>query len=215
MNYELDLDEQEKLDALKGYWQRYSNLILVVLAIAAFGLAGWQWWHHLQQKKAAEASVLYADLQKAQKDDQIGTVTGTAQTLMAQYGNTAYAARGAIIAAAANIRAKNLPVARNELQWVLAHSRESGIKALAGLHLAEIFLDANQPEAALAQLNAPHDEAFANLYNDLKGDALVMENKRPEARAAYKIALEKLPADSQYRSIIETKLNAIGGVAAP
>lgn len=214
MDYELDLDEQEKIDALKNYWQRYANLILVILALAAFGLAGWQWWHHMQRKNAAEASVLYADLQHAQKDNQTRIVTDTAQTLMAQYGSTAYAARGAIIAAAANVQTGNLPTAKIELQWVLTHSKESGIKALAGLHLAEIFLDENQPAAALTQLNAAHEESFANLYNDLKGDALAMQNKRPEARAAYKIALEKSPPDSQYRNVIETKLNAVGGVAA-
>lgn len=214
MDYELDLDEQEKIDALKNYWQRYGNLILVILALAAFGLAGWQWWHHMQQKKSAEAGVLYEDLQNASKNRQLRIVTDTAQTLMTQYGNTAYSARGAIIAAAANVQAGNLPLAQRELQWVLAHSKEEGIKAWAGLHLAEIYIDENQPAAALAQLNAPHEEAFADLYDDLKGDALVMQNKRPEARAAYKIALAKLPPDSQFRSIIETKLNAIGGVAA-
>lgn len=212
MDYELDLDEQEKIDALKNFWQRYANPIIIFLAIAAFGLAGWQWWQHLQQKKTAEASVLYADLQNAQKSNQTRIVADTAQTLMAQYGGTAYASRGAIIAAASNVQAGNLPAAKNELQWVLAHSKESGVTALAGLHLAEVFLDENQPDAALTQLNAVHDESYANLYNDLKGDALVMQNKRPEARGAYKIALEKLPPDSQYRSVIETKLNAIGGV---
>ncbi|MHB1678199.1 MAG: YfgM family protein [Sulfuriferula sp.] len=213
MDFELDLDEQEKIDTLKNYWQRYANLITAVLAVAALSFAGVEWWQHMQQKQAAEASVLYTALQNAQKSNQTSVVSGTAQTLMSQYGTTAYAARGALIAAAMNVQANDLPTAQNELQWVLDHSKESGIKALAGLHLAEILLDENQAAAALMQLNAAHEEAFANLYNDLKGDALVMQNKRPEARAAYKIAIEKLPPDSQYRSTIETKLNAIGGVA--
>ena len=214
MNFELGLDEQEKIDSLKEYWRRYGNVVLAVLATIAVTVSGTQWWQHLQQQKSADAAVLYSALQNAQLTNQAKTVTDTAQTLMAQYPTTAYAARAALIAAASNVQNNNPDIARTELQWVLDHSKEAGLKALAGLHLAGILLDQNQPAAALTLLNTAHQEAFADLYNDLKGDALVMLNKRDEARAAYQIALEKLPADSPYRSVIDIKLNAIAGVAA-
>lgn len=213
MNFELDLDEQEKIDTLKDNWKRYGSLIIAVLVIAAIALSGAQWWRHKQQQQAAEAAVLYFALQNAQNTNQGKTVTAIAQTLMTQYATTAYAPRGAIIAAANNVQANHPDAAKIELQWVLDHSQDAGLKALAGLHLAAILLDQNQPAAALALLNAPHQETFADLYNDLKGDTLVMQHKPDEARAAYQIALEKLPADSPYRSVIEIKLNAIGGVA--
>ncbi|ARU32012.1 hypothetical protein CAP31_10220 [Sulfuriferula sp. AH1] len=120
----------------------------------------------------------------------------------------------ALIAAASNLQSDDTKTAKAELQWVLDNSKEEGMKALAALHLAGVLLDENNPAAALALLDAPHEEAFADLFSDRKGDALVMQNKRDEARAAYKIALEKLPENSPYRKVVEIKLNAIAGVAA-
>ena len=208
----LDLDEQEKLDTLKEYWNSYGNLVVGVLAAVAVTFAGAQWWQHNKQQKSAEASALFTALQTAQKTNQTKIVTDTAKTLTDQYSGTAYAARGSLIAAASNAQVNDIKTAKTELQWVLDNSKESGIKALAALQLAGILLDENNPTAALALLDAPHDEAFADLFSDRKGDTLVMQNKYEEARSAYKIALEKLPADSAYRKVVEIKLNAIAGV---
>ena len=210
----LDLEEQEKLDTLKEYWSSYGNLIVGALAAVAITFAGMQWWQHNQQQKSAEASALFTALQNAQKSNQTKIVTDTAKTLTEQYASTAYAARGALIAAASNVQADDSKTAKTELQWVLDHSKEDGLKALATLHLAGILLDENNPTAALTLLDTPHEETFADLFSDRKGDALVMQNKRDEARAAYKIALEKLPDGSPYRKVVEIKLNAIAGVAS-
>ena len=209
----LDFEEQEKLDALKDVWKRYGNLVVAALSLAAISYAGWQWWQHNQQQKNVEAAVLYAALQNAQKNQQIKIVTDTAKTLTEQYGNTAYAARAALIAAASNVQAQDSKTAKAELQWILDHSKESAIKSIAALHMAQILFDANDLNGALALLNATHDEAYADLYNDLKGDVLAAQNKHAEARAAYKIALEKLSADSPYRQAVAIKLNAVAGVS--
>lgn len=208
-----DIDEQEKFDTLKDYWNSYGNLVIGFLVAAALTFAGVQWWKHNQQKKSSEASALFTALQDAQKNNQPQIVTNTVKTLTEQYADTAYAARGALIAAAGNTQANDIKTAKGELQWVLDHSKEEAMKALATLNLAGILLDENNPAAALVLLNAPHEEAFADLFSDRKGDTLVMQNKQAEARSAYKIALEKLPPDSSYRKVVEIKLNAIAGVA--
>ncbi len=215
MDFELDLDEQEKIDSMKRYWKRFGNLITALLTVAVVVFAGTLWWQHKQQTVSAEAGVLYTALQNAQKNNDNKVVTETAQALISRYGKTPYAARGALISATVNVQTRNLAAAQNELQWVLDYSKDNGLKALAALHLAGILLDESQPEAALRLLNTAHQESFADLYNDLKGDALVMLNKRAEARAAYKIALEKFTPNSQYRSVVETKLNAIAGTSNP
>lgn len=208
----LDLEEQEKLDALKDAWKRYGNLIVGALSIAVISYAGWQWWQHNQQQKNAEAAALYSALQTAQKSQQTEIVTDSAKTLTEKYGNTAYAARAALIAAASNVQAQDSKTAKVELQWVLDHSKEDAIKSVAALHLAQILFDENNLNGALALLNAAHDEAYADLYNDLKGDILAAQNKQEDARAAYKIALAKLAIDSPYRQVLTIKLNAVAGV---
>jgi predicted negative regulator of RcsB-dependent stress response len=55
----LDLEEQEQLDQLKAFWQKYRNLITGVVTAVLFAYAGYsayQWW---QTSQAAAASQLY------------------------------------------------------------------------------------------------------------------------------------------------------------
>ena len=54
-----DLEEQEKIDDLKAWWEQYGNTITVgiVLACIVIGsVQGWRWW---AGRRAADASVLY------------------------------------------------------------------------------------------------------------------------------------------------------------
>ena len=61
----LDLEEQEQLDQLKAFWQKYRNLITGVATVALFAYAaysGYQWWRNSQ---ALEASKLYETMVSA------------------------------------------------------------------------------------------------------------------------------------------------------
>src|SRR3954467_10423592 len=65
MAQQLDLQEQEQVDALKAFWARYGNLIMwtVTLLLAAF--AGYNYWMKLERDKASAASTMYGELQSA------------------------------------------------------------------------------------------------------------------------------------------------------
>jgi len=54
-----DLEEQEKLDDLKAWWQqnsKYVSAAVVVVALVVIGVQGWRWY---QRTQAEQASVLY------------------------------------------------------------------------------------------------------------------------------------------------------------
>ena len=65
MAQQLDLQEQEQIDALKAFWGQYGNLItwvvtLVLLLFAAFNGVKW-----MQRTKAAHAGDMYGELESA------------------------------------------------------------------------------------------------------------------------------------------------------
>jgi len=76
--------------------------------------------------------------------------------------------------------------------------------------LAGIRLDEKKYDEALALLDAKHGQAFAPLYSDLRGDVLTAQGKPAEARAAYKLAGEKGLPNSNYRNVVQIKLDALG-----
>jgi predicted negative regulator of RcsB-dependent stress response len=75
-----------------------------------------------------------------------------------------------------------------------------------------VLLDEKNYPEALALVENKHLEAFSGIYADLKGDILVAQGKRAEARSAYQIAFDKSDAQSAYRTMIQAKLDALGDV---
>ena len=84
------------------------------------------------------------------------------------------------------------------------------MRDVARLRLAGVLLDEKNPEEALKLLDTKHAPAFDGMYADLKGDILAVQGKRAEARAAYQAALDKSEANSNYRQLIQVKLDAVG-----
>ena len=63
-----DLEEQEKIDDLKAWWNQWGNLvagIAIAVALGIFAVQAWRWW---QGRQADEASVLYAAVSSAVND---------------------------------------------------------------------------------------------------------------------------------------------------
>jgi predicted negative regulator of RcsB-dependent stress response len=78
------------------------------------------------------------------------------------------------------------------------------------LQLAAIQLDEKQYDAALKTLAETHDAGFDGIFADLRGDILVAQNKKAEAKAAYQEALIKLDVKNHYSNYTQHKLEALG-----
>ena len=63
----LDLEEQEQLDALKHFWNKWGNLITWVLIAVLGAYAAWNGWQYWQRRQAAMAAVLYDEIDRAAK----------------------------------------------------------------------------------------------------------------------------------------------------
>jgi predicted negative regulator of RcsB-dependent stress response len=206
-----DLEEQEKLDDLKAWWQQWGNLVSgVVLAVALGILAvqGWRWW---QGNQAEQASVLFTAVDTASKANDVEKAKEASAQLASRFGGTGYAPRAALLVAKLMFDAGDTPGATAQLQGVLDRSNEDELKQVARIRLAEIQFDAKQYDDALRTLDAKRDEPFAGVYEDLRGDILAAAQRTSEARTAYQTALTKLDAKSPYYSFVQAKLDAIGG----
>ncbi len=84
-------------------------------------------------------------------------------------------------------------------------------RGIARIRLAAVLLDLKKYAEAVQVLDANKDEAWAAMAADLKGDIFFAQGRIDEARAAYKLAIEKSDPRSPLRSITELKLGALGG----
>jgi predicted negative regulator of RcsB-dependent stress response len=206
----IDAHEQEQLDALKVWWKENRNWLIAVLLIAVISYSGITFWKSYQHKQAVEASTLYAEVLKQVASNDPKRINDSVKVLVDKYAGTAYASRAQLLAVQTNMLNKDMPLAKTQLEWVIAHASESGLQDTARLKLASILLDEKKYDESMKLLDATHPESFVGLYSDLKGDVLAAQGKNEDARAAYKKALNALDSKSAYRNLIQLKLDGLG-----
>ena len=207
-----DLEEQEQLAQLRGWWKDNGTAVLALLAAVAIGAAGWQGWRVWQASQARAAAALYDGLVKAMQAGDAKALRDASGTLVESYPRTLYASMGALAAARFHFERGDLKEARAQLQWATERSSSDELKDLARLRLAGVLLDDKSYDEALGLVEAKHAEAMAAQYAALKGDILVAKNQPAEAKAAYKLAIEKAGMrENALRASVQLRLDALGG----
>ena len=206
----LDLEEQEQLDELKQFWKQYGTLIITLAFLALAAFAGVKGWNYHQHGQSEQASALFGKLEEAVRKNDVSQIGSLGAEIIDKYGSTAYGPMAALLLARSNYDNGDMAAAATRLQWAIDKAKDDETAALARLRLAGIRLDEKKYDEALALLDAKHAQAFAPLYADLRGDVLAAQGKLAEARAAYKLALGKSLANSNYRNVVQIKLDALG-----
>lgn len=211
-----DLEEQDKLEDLKAWWKQWGNTVsgvVIAVCLGIVGIQGWRWWTTHQSE---QASVLYAAVGAAVRANDTAKAKEAMAQLADKYGRTAYAPRGALMAAALLYDNGDKSGAKAQLASVIDRDSEEELKDIARLRLAAILVDDKQYDEALRTLDAKHGETFDAIYADARGDALFAAGRPADARTAYQTALGRLDAKSPYRNFVQAKLDAVGGpVAGP
>ena len=208
----LDLEEQEQVAELKAWWQQHGRLVTAVIVAAALGFSGWQGWRIYQQNQAANAAGLYDTLARAAEGGDAKAMRDAGGTLIERYPRTLYASMGALVAAKFHFEKNDLKSAKLQLQWVVDNTTSEEMRDLARLRLAAVLLDEKAYDEALKLLNTPHAAAFEAQYAAMRGDTLLAKNQVADARAAYKLAMEKSgQQDAAFRESVRMRLDALGG----
>lgn len=206
-----DLQEQDQIDAFKAFWSRYGNLILTLVTVVLLAIAGWRGWIWWQQRQTVEASVVYEQLREAFDKKDVAKVKTVAGTLTERYSRTVYASMASLLAARAHHDAGDAKAAKVPLQWAVDHASVPEHRMVARLRLAGILLDEKAYDDALKLLAVPDAGEFAGSFADRRGDLLLAQGKRDDARKAYREALDRLEAGSALRPLVQMKLDALGG----
>lgn len=209
-----DLQEQEELEGLKAFWERYGNLLLGVITIVLLAIAAWLGWQRWQASQAAQAAQAYGQLEAVIQTKDMARIKEAAGEVFEKYGGTVYGQMAALLAAKAYVDAGDLKGARAPLQWAADHARDEEFREIARIRLAGVMLDEKAYDEALKVLSADSSKRFAGLVADRRGDVLTAQGKTNEARAAYKDALDKLDPTSPVRRLVEAKLDGLGGAGS-
>lgn len=188
-----DLEEQEQIAALRGWWKQYGGWATGLLLAIAMGWLGWYGWQTYQKTQNAEASRIFLVLQQASAQQNTSQVKQAAGELVNQYPRSQFAALGALLAATTLEAAGDPKSAEAQLVWVADNGKDA-VRGVARLRLAGIQMDQKDYDAALKTLSETAPAGFAARFDAARGDVYVAQGKLTEARASYDGALKNLEA---------------------
>lgn len=209
----LDLEEQEQIDQLKHFWNRYGNAITWLLIAVLGAFAAWNGWNYWQRKQASEAAVMYDEVERAARAKELDKLDRALADVKERYSATTFAQQSALLAAHTYQEQKQTDKAQAALNWVADKGSDDGLRAVAHLRLAGLLLDSKAYDQALQHLSGKFSPEFAPLVADRRGDIYLAQGKVSEAKAEYQKAHAGLDAQTEYRLLVEVKLNALGGEA--
>lgn len=215
MATQLDLQEQEQLDALKAFWNKYGNLVTWTLVLVLGAFAAWNGWQYWQREQGFKAGGMYEELERAAQAGDADKATRVLADLKSQYGSTVYAQQGALLAAKVQLDKGQLDAAKATLAWVADGNADDEVRAVARLRLAAVLAEAKQFDEGLKALDAAAAPGFEALVADRRGDLLSLQGKKAEAVAAYQAAYKALDAKAEYRRLVDAKLTALGAPPEP
>jgi predicted negative regulator of RcsB-dependent stress response len=208
----LDLEEQEQVAELRAWWNQFGSLITAAIVAACVAFAGWQGWRWYERSQAAQAGGLFETLAHAAQAGDAKALRDAGGALLENFPRTMYASMGALTAARFYFDRNDLKSAKAQLQWVLEHGRTDDVRDLARLRLANVLMDEKAYDEALKLLDEKHAAAYDAEYAAAKGDVLIAKNQPAEAKAAYRLALDKAGSgNNAFRESVRMRLEALGG----
>lgn len=207
-----DIEEQEKLDALRDWWAQYGTMLVVLAFVGVAAVAGWRGWQWYQGHQASQAMGYFEALESAASrpgDEALARVKAASDTLRTDFPKSGYTSRGVLIAAQVLAERDDLDGAAQQLNWIVQNSPDAALVQLSRLRLAGILLQQNNYDVALQQLDNP-SPAFVALYADRRGDILLAQGKPQEAAQQWELALSELD-NEPLGQIIQLKLDALAG----
>ena len=194
------MTETEQIEVIKKWWEKYNNIITILLSLILLSVAGFKYYHWHQDKITEQASMAYEHLMLAFSNQDNRGVRAYANQLLSDYDNTVYADIARLTLAKIDTLREKLPKAEEELRYVALHSKMMSIQQVAKVRLARIYVAEKAYDKALAELATVSSAAYTPVVNELKGDIYAATGQYEKAVLAYR------------RAVSEAKVNGIGNI---
>ncbi len=182
------LSEKEQWEWVKEQLRQNGPALVLAMAVAGAGVAGWRWWQGHLDSGRLEAGVKYTQMAQAlERGDRSQALVALGE-LERGYADSPYTDQAKLLAARVYVAGAELDRAAAELTAVAAHSKDHELALVARLRLARVEIAQGKADAALATLDGVDPGAFGARYHEVRGDAYYAKGDRAAALKEYRSA---------------------------
>lgn len=209
-----DLEQQEQLEALKGFWAENRRWIVGAIVASALGSAGYFGWQAWQSHRAEQSGLLYEALQQGVDAQNIEKAETAYGQLTKDFSGTIHSDLGSLRMAKVYVVAGKPDQAVAALKLAGA-SHDEALAWVAKTRLAAVLIDQEKLEEALAALVGTPPTSLEPMVSDRRGDVLLLLGRKEEARQAYTQARDRLQLEDAGRAleIVNRKLGALDALS--
>ena len=199
--------DDEKGEEIKQWWRDNGRSVIVGCVLGIVVIFSGRYWLNYQQNQAESASFGYQNVVVQLAEDNVEQASMTTQALFDNYASTPYAVFAALEMATQSVEDGDAQTAESYLRWVISNAELSAHQEIARLRLGQLLLSANQYEQALTMVNESTSTAFSSLFAELRGDVLMAQGNKLDAKMAYQTAIVGLAQGSARQILLQVKLN--------
>jgi len=193
---ELRTDE-EQAEMLKRWWSENGTSLLVSAVLVIGGWLGWNQYQQMQQQEGEAASALFSSLtekfseysQNPGNETLQAEAVVMAETLKKEFAGSTYGQFGSLFLARFAAENNDVESAVKELKALMIDAQPP-VLYLARVRLANLLIDQDKSDEALALVATIDDPAYESQYLEARGDALFRKGDKSAARTAYLDAIE-------------------------
>ncbi len=205
----LSSEEEDQINQLRFFWDKYGNFILTIFVVIFGGYAlfnGYQWY---VSKQTEGAAVVFEKIEQAANAKDIALLEKLWETLSSDYQLTTYPDRAALLVAKSYYEGGKTDQAIQVLQWLIQHGDRTEYTNVGRLTLSSLLAEKNDYKQALAVLEGKVSPEFEGLFYDRKGDLAFVQKNYAQAKNFYQQSLDVLKPDSPLKAFVESKLAAL------
>lgn len=203
---DIELTEDEDLVRARAWWKENGSSIIAGIAIGVVMVVGYNYWQTYQENRANEVAQLYEAYVQAPNGE------AALNALIDANSGSTYAQLARMTEARKAADEKQHDRAVTLLKDVLASGTDSGMKAVAALRLATVYLSQSKPDEAIQLLDSqakselPLQQARSA---EIKADAYLQKGDSAQARAFYQSSIDALTVAGQPATLVQLKLDNI------
>jgi len=201
-------NENEQVDALKGFFAQNGKALAIGVIIGIGALAGWRYWSSQQDNGSRETSAAYQQVSTALDGSKPATLDAAAK-FVSSNSNT-YGALASLDLAKRYVDNNQLDKAALQLETGLKATKDADLQAVLNLRLARIQLQQKQADAALKTLDAIKGDGWTAIIADVRGEALLSKGDSKGAREAWSKGIGS-NASSALKEMLQMKMNNLPG----
>jgi len=183
------LTDDDRVMIIRKWWNENGTTLIVTIVVAIAAVVGWRWYHEYTKTRDEAASATYTRyLEARQRDAKPEEVAALLATIDKDYRSSAYRVFTLFYRAYDAMVADDTAKASEYLQTAINDASDEHLRDIARLRLARLQYQSGDADGALATIRTVKGKGFLSYAGELKGDILLGQNKRDEAREAYQAA---------------------------